>query len=99
MERASETTARCRFCGCDPINDPCRLPGGEECGWFNRMLLCCSKTSCQWALLNEIKAGARENRKQRREAVRQGWKAVYYSRQLRRERQRRRVRRARKKAA
>lgn len=42
----AETTGRCRFCGCDPVEGPCRLPDGDECGWYDAARTVCSGPPC-----------------------------------------------------
>lgn len=46
MTTTAETTGRCRFCGCDPLAEPCRVPGGDECGWYDAARTGCSAPPC-----------------------------------------------------
>ena len=36
---------RCRHCGCTDL-EPCRLPNGDTCEWFNRDCSVCNAPGC-----------------------------------------------------
>ena len=57
---------RCRFCRCTE-SDPCRIPGGDTCGWFDKSRTVCTGPACITAYFAEqrrlMAQGSRATRK------------------------------------
>jgi hypothetical protein len=93
---------RCLYCGCDPENDPCRLPDSEECGWLNALKICCTNSQCVLAYDRECKSGAMKSADATRDGQRQAleeWKKGVVQRRERRTMRRTRPRKVKGRAA
>jgi hypothetical protein len=60
------SAGQCRFCRCTE-DDPCRVPGGDTCSWFDKSCTVCTGPACITAYFAEqrrlMAEGSRSTRK------------------------------------